>query len=93
MRGRRGCPVRPRNGGITEDWEDEHLLRQTADLIHELLEEAAASGQLDWQGEQDAAFIGLMDSFADASHPAVARIRELVNQRGWTGWTQIEKRV
>lgn len=79
-------------GGITENWADERLLHQTADLIHELLEEAAANGELGWQGEQDAAFIGLMDSFADAAHPAVGRIRELVNERGWTGWTQIEKR-
>jgi DNA-binding transcriptional MerR regulator len=77
---------------IVDDWEDEELLQQTADLIHQLLEEAAAGGQLEWQGEQDAAFIGLMDSFADAAHPAVARLRNLVNQRGWIGWTQVEKR-
>ena len=49
-------------------------------------------GHRDWQGEDDPAFIGLMDSFADDAHPAVARLRELVNQRGWTGWTQVEKR-
>jgi DNA-binding transcriptional MerR regulator len=77
---------------FVDDWEDEQLLHETADLIHELLEEAAATGQLDWQGEDDPAFIGLMDSFADEAHPAVARLRELVNQRGWTGWTQVEKR-
>ena len=77
---------------IVEEWEDEELLEETADLIHQLLDEAAASGQLEWQGEQDAAFIGLMDSFADAAHPAVARLRVLVNQHGWTGWTQVEKR-
>ena len=77
---------------VVDEWEDEQLLQETADLIHDLLEEAAATGQLDWQGEDDPAFIGLMDSFADQAHPAVARLRELVNQRGWTGWTQVEKR-
>lgn len=77
---------------FVDHWEDEELLQDTADLIHELLEDAAASGQLEWQGEDDAAFIGLMDSFADAAHPAVGRLRDLVNQRGWTGWTQVEKR-
>lgn len=77
---------------FVDNWEDEGLLHETADLIHELLEDAAASGQLEWQGEEDAAFIGLMDSFADAAHPAVGRLRDLVNQRGWTGWTQVEKR-
>ncbi len=81
-------------GRIAEDWEDEELLRETADLLIELFEQAAASGELDRQDEHmpDEAFIGLMDSFADASHPAVARLRELIAERGWTGWTRIEKR-
>lgn len=81
-------------GRIAQDWEDEELLSETADLMSELLEQAAASGELDRQDEytQDAAFIGLMDSFADGSHPAVARLRELIEERGWTGWTRIEKR-
>ena len=79
---------------IADDWEDEDLLRETADLISTLLEEAAVSGQLDQQDEHmtDAAFLRLMDSFADASHPAVARLRELIGERGWTGWTRVERR-
>ena len=70
------------------------LLRETVDLISELNEQAAASGELDRQDEfmSDAAFVGLMDSFADASHPAVPRLRELLAERGWTGWTRVEKR-
>jgi DNA-binding transcriptional MerR regulator len=81
-------------GRIAENWDDEELLRETADLMSELLEHAAASGELDQQDEHmpDAAFVGLMDSYADASHPAVARLRELIAERGWTGWTRIEKR-
>ncbi len=78
---------------VVDDWDDEELLQETADVIHELLVQASATGQLDWQGEDDPAFIGLMDSFADAAHPAVARLRELVGQRGWTGWTQVGKRA
>ena len=79
--------------GSHEDGEDEELLRETADLMSELFEQAAASGELDWQDEHmpDAAFIGLMDSFAEASHPAVARLREMLAERGWTGWTRVEK--
>ena len=81
-------------GRIAETGEDEELLRQTADLMSELLQQAADSGELDRQDEHkpDAAFIGLMDSFSDASHPAVGRLRELITERGWTGWTRIEKR-
>jgi DNA-binding transcriptional MerR regulator len=81
-------------GRIAEDWEDEELLRETADLMSELLEQAAESGELDRQDEimPDAAFIALMDSFADASHPVVGRLRDLIAERGWTGWTKLEKR-
>jgi len=81
-------------GRIAENWQDEEFLRETADLMSELLEQAADSGELDRQDEHmpDEAFIRLMDSFADASHPAVARLRELIAERGWTGWTRIEKR-
>jgi len=81
-------------GQIAENWQDEEFLRETADLMSELLEQAADSGELDRQDElmPDEAFIHLMDSFADAAHPAVARLRELIAERGWTGWTRIEKR-
>jgi DNA-binding transcriptional MerR regulator len=81
-------------GRIAENGEDEELLRETADLMSELFEQAAANGELDWQDEHtpDAAFIRLMDSFAEASHPLVARLRELIAQRGWTGWTRVQKR-
>jgi hypothetical protein len=81
-------------GRIAENGEDDQLLRETADLIHELLEQAEASGDLDRQGEltSDPTFTRLMDSFADAAHPAVGRLRELLAQRGWTGWTVVEKR-
>jgi DNA-binding transcriptional MerR regulator len=81
-------------GRIAEHWEDEELLRETADLMCELLEQAAASGDLDRQDEimPDAAFVNLMDSFAEATHPVVGRLRELIAERGWTGWTKLKKR-
>src|SRR5919202_556228 len=81
-------------GRIAENGQDEELLHETADLMNELLKRAADSGELDRQDEfmPDEAFIRLMDSFADASHPAVARLRELIAERGWTGWTRMAKR-
>jgi DNA-binding transcriptional MerR regulator len=80
-------------GRIAENWEDKELLRETADLMSELSEQAAANGTLDQQDEHmlDAAFIRLMDSFADGAHPVVARLRELLAERGWAGWTWVEK--
>ena len=56
-------------GRFLDEWEDDRLLQETADLVHELLQEAAETGQLDRQGEDDPAFTGLMDSFADQAHP------------------------
>ncbi len=81
-------------GRIAENWQDEELLRETADHMSKLLEQARVSGELDRQDElmPDPAFIRLMDSFADGAHPAVARLRELIAERGWTGWTRVEKR-
>jgi DNA-binding transcriptional MerR regulator len=79
---------------IAANWQDEELLRETADHMSALLEQASVSGELDRQDEimPDAAFIRLMDSFAEGAHPAVARLRELIAERGWTGWTRVEKR-
>jgi DNA-binding transcriptional MerR regulator len=81
-------------GRIAEDWEDEELLRETADLMSELFEQATVSGELDGQDEYmpDAAFVRLMDSFADGAHPVVPRLRKLIAERGWTGWTRVKKR-
>lgn len=78
---------------LADNEHDEELLHEIADLICELHEQAAASGELQRQDEltPDAGFIRLMDSYADASSPAVARLRELIAKRGWTGWTRIEK--
>lgn len=81
-------------GPIAEGGGDETLLRELADLMVELLEEAAAKGDLGRQEDRmpDARFVRMMDAFADGAHPAVVRLRELIAERGWTGWTWFEKR-
>jgi hypothetical protein len=64
-----------------------------ADLLVELFEEAAASGQLEQQdlAMDDDAFVNLLDSMADG-HATVQRLRELLAERGWAGWTRVERR-
>jgi DNA-binding transcriptional MerR regulator len=81
-------------GRIAETGDDEELLRETADLMVEMHEQAAANGHAARQDEvmPDATFVGLMDAFADGAHPAVARLRQLIAERGWVGWTWAEKR-
>lgn len=86
-------------GTIASAWDtdsagaalDDHL-HEAADLMHALLQSAEASGQLDAQQPADVAYNDLMDSFADNAHPAVAKLRELLRERGWSGWTRVEKR-
>ena len=71
---------------------DEALVHEMADLLVELFEEAAAAGQLDQQDGMmdDSAFVQLLDSMAEG-HPMVTRLRELLAERGWAGWTKVER--
>lgn len=52
--------------------------------VEVLFEQATVSGKLDWQDEHmpDAAFIRLMDSFADGAHPAVRPARRIPSGPG-----------
>src|SRR5215218_3396735 len=58
----------------SEEDMQEHLVRQTADLLVEMFEDAAASGQLEQQDldMDDSAFVQLLDSMAEG-HPMVVR--------------------
>jgi DNA-binding transcriptional MerR regulator len=72
--------------------ESEPVIREMADLLVEMFEEAAANGHLEQQelAMDDSAFVQLLDSMA-TQHPMVSRLRELLAERGWTGWTRVER--
>lgn len=75
-----------------DEQENEHLVPEMADLLVEMFEEAAASGQLEQQdlNMDDSAFVQLLDSMAEG-HPMVVQLRQLLAERGWIGWTKIER--
>jgi sulfur carrier protein ThiS len=75
-----------------DEGEHEHLVQEMADLLVEMFEEAAASGQLEQQevDMDDSEFVQLLDSMAEG-HQMVVRLRQLLAERGWTGWTRIER--
>jgi DNA-binding transcriptional MerR regulator len=79
---------------LTGDREEvrEPLVQEMADLLVEMNEEAAASGQLEQQDltMDDSVFVQLLDSMAQG-HPMVTRLQELIAERGWTGWTRVER--
>lgn len=80
-------------GELAEHGFDEDRLGEVADLMIELNEESERAGQLELgdQAMGDDAFIAVMDSFASDSHPMVARLQELMAERGWTGWSKMER--
>jgi len=77
---------------IAGDEDHGQIVQEMADLLVELFEEAAANGQLEQQdlNMDDSAFVQLLDSMAEA-HPMVVELQELLAERGWTGWTKIER--
>ena len=80
-------------GEMLEEGMDERRLKVTVDLRVEMIEESAERGELDRHSEEtsDDAFVALVDSFAADAHPMIERIQELMAERGWTGWTRIER--
>ncbi len=78
---------------LVADGIDEDRLSAVADLIAELAEQSAERGDLDRQNEDmsDDGFIALVDSFASDAHPIVERLQELMVERGWTGWSRMER--
>lgn len=74
--------------------EQESIIREMADLLAELFEQVATTGQLDRQDLDldDTTLVDLLDA-ASNGHVMVARLRELLAKHGWTGWTRVERRT
>jgi DNA-binding transcriptional MerR regulator len=80
-------------GDLLEHGPDEGRLNAVADLISEIAEQAEERGDLDRQNEEldDDAYVALIDSFASDSHPLMERLQELMAERGWSGWSRMER--
>lgn len=68
---------------------DDPRLVEAADLLAEIAEEWATRQQPDELDEP--AFVNLLDSITDQYAPITDRLQELLNERGWTGWTHLER--
>ena len=72
--------------------DDDPRLKEAADIMAGLLEQAYASGELNL-GEvapDDLAF-ELLDALAVESGPRAQRMLDLMRKRGWTGWIRPER--
>ena len=68
---------------------DDPRLVEAADLLAEMAEDWDAYKQDDLF--DDRVFQSLLDSFAERYAPITDRLQELLNARGWTGWTHIHR--
>jgi DNA-binding transcriptional MerR regulator len=67
-------------------------LEEVADILAELLEQAYAAGETyPGEGERDDLPFDLMDALAVESDPRMERLLDLVRERGWAGWTRLER--
>lgn len=74
------------------DEEDDPRLAEAADIMACLAEQAYAAGQV-VPGEvvDDDLPHDLIDALAVESEPRVRRLRELLRERGWSGWNRMER--
>lgn len=68
---------------------DDPRLAEAADLLVELAEEWANRQEPD--EFDDHVLQKLLDSFADRFAPVTGRFQELLVERGWSGWTHLER--
>jgi DNA-binding transcriptional MerR regulator len=80
-------------GEALEADPDDPRLEEAADLLAEMVEQADARGELDYQDEAftDLPFVDLLDALVVESDPRGERLLELMRERGWTGWTRLER--
>lgn len=82
---------------LTGDDESEALMAEIADVLVEMAEQAAASGELDRQDEElsDGSFVDLLDTVVLAAGPRMVRLRDqlqdLMVERGWSGLVKMER--
>ncbi|GAA3194731.1 MerR family transcriptional regulator [Actinocorallia longicatena] len=74
------------------DGDDDPRLEEAADIMAELADEAYAAGHTDFGGPDDDPLpFDLLDSLADEADPRAERLRVLLRERGWNGWTRLER--
>ncbi|PVG81978.1 MerR family transcriptional regulator [Nocardioides gansuensis] len=80
-------------GDVLEPGADDSRLAEAADILVEIVEQASARGELDHKDEafEDVPFVDLLDALVVESDPRGERLMELMRERGWTGWTRLER--
>ncbi|MFJ4923247.1 MerR family transcriptional regulator [Streptomyces sp. NPDC088725] len=73
------------------DWSaDDSRVTEIADILERLMISAVEAGEVGADGFDDQ-FVDLLDSTMIQSAPAAARLLAILEERGWRGWTRIER--
>jgi DNA-binding transcriptional MerR regulator len=74
------------------DAVDDSRLEEVADILAGLFEQAYASGELNL-GEvaHDDLAVDVLDALTVESDPRTERLFDLLRERGWVGWTRLER--
>jgi DNA-binding transcriptional MerR regulator len=78
---------------LDSEQDDDPRVEQVVDLLVQIIEDAAARGELDNPDEafDDAPFVQLLDALVVELDPRGERLLSLLRERGWTGWTRMER--
>lgn len=78
---------------LESEVDDDPRVVEVVDLLVEIFEEASARGELDQRDAafDDAPFVDLLDALVVEIDPRGERLLRLLHERGWTGWTRMER--
>ena len=72
--------------------DDDERLGEVADIMASLAEQAYAAGELNFDAvAQDDVAVFLLDGLLVESDPRAARVLDMMRERGWGGWTRLER--
>ncbi|MET8318927.1 MerR family transcriptional regulator [Micromonospora sp. NPDC005189] len=72
------------------DAGEDALLEEAADIMAALVEQAYSSGDV-LVDEAQGDLPDLLDALAVETDPRAERLRNLMRERGWSGWTRVER--
>src|SRR5487761_688535 len=77
---------------LESDAVDASRAEEAADIMAGLFERAYAAGELNLgEMEHDDLGVDVLDALAVESDPRVERMLDLLRERGWAGWTRLER--
>jgi DNA-binding transcriptional MerR regulator len=78
------------NGAL--DWPaDEPRIVEIADIMERLMIRAVEAGEVGADDQLDDQFVDLLDATMVESSPGAKRLLAILEERGWKGWTRIER--